>query len=260
MLELQDLLSPLGYDLSPNYFRSEQQFEAETIHLFRSARTVGVDGVYVVQASSTRSTSTLPARPVVFVATAKTEEQAREIHRSMWNLGSAPFLLIVLPNQIRVYTAFEYSPTLDHPGRKPETERGLFHVYDDRLNVVRQLAHFSADAIDTGQIWESPDYKRVDSRMRVDTRLLDNLRQLDKTLQQDMGLDSDIAHALIGKYVYIRYLRDRNILSDEWLAEQQIDRRDVFNREATVAGLIRAFSITWDQAAAGRRAADWSAR
>jgi hypothetical protein len=42
---------------------------------------------------------------------------------------------------------------------------------------------------------------------------------------------------LIGKYVYLSYLRDRNILSDEWLAQQQIDPQGVFTLNATIINL-----------------------
>lgn len=240
MVDLQELLTLLGYDASPHYRRSVQEFEPETAHLFRTARKAGVDGVYVIQASSLHTPSPLPARPAVYVAEASSEEQAREIHRSMWNLGSAPFLLIVLPNQIRVYTAFDYEPLSSKPGLWSIDEKGLLHTLDDPLDVVAQLAHFSASAIDTGHIWESSDYlSRVDPQLRVDARLLRNLSQLDEALQGEGGLDSEVAHALIGKYVYIRYLRDRDILSDEWLAEQGIDWSSVFGREPTVAGLSR---------------------
>ena len=44
------------------------------------------------------------------------------------------------------------------------------------------------------------------------------------------------SHALIGKYVYLRYLRDRNILSDRKLKQWNIDLSSVFGRTATVSG------------------------
>ncbi len=50
---------------------------------------------------------------------------------------------------------------------------------------------------------------------------------------------SSVAHALIGKYVYIRYLRDGGILTEEWLQEQHIEKESVFSRAATANGLSR---------------------
>jgi type I restriction-modification system DNA methylase subunit len=52
-------------------------------------------------------------------------------------------------------------------------------------------------------------------------------------------LDLSLAHALIGKFVYLRYLRDRNILDDRWLAKQQINLQNVFGPLATVSELSR---------------------
>lgn len=40
------------------------------------------------------------------------------------------------------------------------------------------------------------------------------------------------AHALIGRYVYLRYLKDRNILSERKLARWNIKEDDVFSRDA----------------------------
>jgi len=235
MLELQDILSLLGYSQSPHYRTGSTEPEPETAHLFRAARKVGVEGIYVFQSSSGGRAPDLPYRPAVYVAQATTVEEARAIHRSLWNLGSAPFLLILLPGQIRIYTCFDY----EHASSSTSyVERGLLHQLEkDRSAVVDKLAAFTAESIDTGRIWESSDYRdRVDPKRRVDTRLLSNLSRLGDALQRQ-GLDSDVAHALIGKYVYIRYLRDRNILSDEWLVEQGIDKASVFSREASAAGL-----------------------
>lgn len=239
MIQLPDLLSLLGYSTSPHYRRNEEEFEPEAAHLFRSARRAGVDGAYVFRASASRASAPLAARPAVFVAAAETEDQAHMLHRRMWNLGSAPFLVVVLPGQIKIYTAFQYGPKSEKGIPLSDRDRGLLHtLYDDR-NIPITLRDFTAEAIDNGRIWDSADYRRrVDSRRRVDIRLLANLSLLDSALQL-RGLAADVAHALIGKYVYIRYLRDRNILSDEWLTQHGIDRRSVFEREAKVEELAR---------------------
>ena len=73
--------------------------------------------------------------------------------------------------------------------------------------------------------------------MRVDWRLLDNLERLGQVLREDMELGPRAAHALIGKYVYLRYLRDREILSDERLDLFGIKAGTVFSRDAQLAAL-----------------------
>src|SRR5207253_2059896 len=64
-----------------------------------------------------------------------------------------------------------------------------------------------------------------------------NLSKLGEDLRLNQGLRPEIAHALIGKYVYIRYLYDKKILSDEWLTENHVTLDEVLSSRATVAGL-----------------------
>ena len=59
----------------------------------------------------------------------------------------------------------------------------------------------------------APLGREVRPESRVDWRLLGNLRTLDRWLQK-RGLQPEVSHALIGKYVYLYYLRHRSVLTD----------------------------------------------
>ncbi len=208
-----------------------------TEHLFRAAKKAGVQGAYVFQASPPEQ-KILPPRPAVYVAEAKTRDEAREIHQRLWNLGNAPFIVILLPNEIRVYTGFNFSLTNEKQGLVKEIEEIIDLTFD---SIRDQLADFRADSIDSGRIWETQS-KYVTPEKRVDTHLLNNLKALENYLK-GRGLDLPIIHALIGKYVYIRYLYDRKILSEEWLAENNIDLDFVLSRNATLAELLHLTEI-----------------
>ena len=168
------------------------------------------------------------------MAEAKTREEAREIHRKLWNLGNAPFLIILLPNEIRVYTGFDFSQRNERQGLIKEIKEIVSLTFE---NICDRLADFKADSIDSGILWKT-QARNLTPERRVDTHLLNNLRILEEYLE-GTGLDLPVAHALIGKYVYIRYLRDRGILSTEWLEENEIDLDTVLGRNATLAGLLR---------------------
>jgi N-6 DNA Methylase len=208
-----------------------------TEHLFRAAKKAGVQGAYLFQTSPPEQ-KILPPRTAVYVAEAKTRDEAREIHQRLWNLGNAPFLVILLPNEIRVYTGFDFSLKDEKKGLITEIEE----IIDLTFESIRdRLADFRADSIDSGRIWET-QAKYITPEKRVDTHLLNNLKELEKYLK-DRGLNLPIIHALIGKYVYIRYLHDRGILSKEWLAENSLNLDVVLSRNATLAGLLHLTEI-----------------
>jgi hypothetical protein len=228
-MPLAEVLDALDYSKSPYYLRTATRHKPEVASLFRAAHNAGVDGIYVFQSSSEKNT-TFSVRPAVYVAEAKTLEEAQIIHRNLWNLGRSPFLVVVLPNHIRVYTGFDYSQGDDKVGIVES------RVALNRNSILEQLADFCAEAINNGQLWHNrSNYLKPDRR--VDRRLLKNLSRLGQFLREQMNLPPKIAHALIGKYVYIRYLRDRNILSDQWFEQYDIDIDTVLSRNATVNGL-----------------------
>ncbi|MEM9008844.1 MAG: N-6 DNA methylase [Cyanobacteria bacterium P01_F01_bin.86] len=201
-------------------------------HLFRAATKAGVQGAYLFE-TSPPDQKILPSRPAVYVAEATTRDEARKIHQRLWNLGNAPFIVILLPTEIRVYTGFDFSLRDEKQGLVKEIKAIVDLTFE---SIQDQLKDFRADSIDSGKIWKT-QAKYVTPEKRVDTHLLNNLKKLEQYLK-DQSLDLPVIHALIGKYVYIRYLYDRGILSREWLIENNIDLDAVLGRNATLVGLF----------------------
>lgn len=230
MIQLSELLTALDYDTSQYYQRTEDiQSNPSVAHIFRAADRAGVHGIYVFRASAD---DTLASRPAVYVAQAESPDDARQIHKRLWNLGQAPFLIVLLPQQIRVYTGFDYSHTSEQAGQIEEPIDLQL-----ALEVIRErLIDFRAESVNTGRLWRARA-KALNANQRVDTRLIKNLSKLGEVLRLTEGLRPEIAHALIGKYVYIRYLYDRKILSDEWLTENDVTLDEVLSNRATIAGL-----------------------
>jgi hypothetical protein len=232
-LNLHRLLDELGYSQSKNYCATSKPLnEPLTEDIFRAAKKAGIHGAYFFQTSPPEQ-KILPPRPAVYVAEAKTREEARQIHQRLWNLGNAPFLIILLPNEIRVYTGFNFSLKNEKQGLIKEITPIVDLTFE---NIRDQLGDFKADSIDSGGIWET-QAKYITPEKRVDSHLLNNLRKLEAYLKdRELGLKT--IHALIGKYIYIRYLYDRAIISPEWLAENNINLDAVLGRNATLAGLL----------------------
>lgn len=227
MMHLNKLLNFLHYEGSPHYFdTSNRAPDTRLAHIFRAARKAGVNGIYLFRSSTDH---TLPERPAVFIAEASSTLDAREIHKKLWNLGQAPFLIVLLPNEVRIYTGFDYSIEQDKAISK---SIGL-----DDHEVTQILQDFIAESVNSGRLWRVRSNDLHTDR-RVDVQLLNSLMQLGEVLKSQ-GLEPKVAHALIGKYIYINYLRQRKILSDEWLASNGINPNQALGRNATLAGLQR---------------------
>jgi len=165
-----------------------------------------------------------PAVPVAYVIETPDDTMARQIHRLVWNQNLAPFIIVVSPQQVRLYPGFAYELGADAPLRM---------VAAESVVALEMLAAFRATAIDDGTVWREWGHA-ADPARRSDESLLRDLKELDRVLQQDHHVPRGAAHGLIGKYVYLHYLRDRDILSDRKLAEWDLKADQLFTHHATL--------------------------
>jgi len=226
---MQNILSELGYDDSPNFLQDDKLEDAEGYaHIFRLAQKIcRLQGVYMLRPNANNF---LGSTPLVYVCEAKDEEDALKIHQKAWNQNVVPFLLVKSPRFLRLYNGFSFSGTYDGGNNVDVDVLGKLPL-EAISEELRTLSVRRSD-IDEGKIWEKwGESIRPDDR--VDISLLKQLQHLGKWLTEN-GLDLQAAHALIGKYVYLRYLRDREILSDRKLTSWRIVPDDIFRRRATL--------------------------
>ncbi len=230
---IKDLVQELGFGDSPYFLRKGTRPFATAPHIGHILRTAAkskghhgpscsVYGAYVLRENLHDKDSA--QIPLVYVCEAKTEEEADQIHRLVWNQDAVPFLIVHTPEGIKFYSGFEYT-------RSGNGILSNLLAFNEATDLIRE---FHRDEIDSGKIWAQWS-KKIRPERRVNRKLLDNLSRLDKILQNDEGLSRETSHALIGKYVYLRYLRDRDILSDRMLESWGVSERDVFGRNATLA-------------------------
>ena len=228
-MALDLLVTALGYRGSRMY--REDDGEGLVLpsdqHLLRTARDAGAKGSYFFKTSPENDS----VRPAVHLAEASTVEEARQIHKRLWNQGVNPFLIVLLPAEIRVYSGFAYHP--DHPetGELLRTELDLASMGE----ISTVLESFTAASIDRGDIWQT-QRKHLQPGKRVDTTLLAHLKSLSEILQQKHKVKRQTSHYLIGRFVYLHFLRARRILSDPWLInEAGIQPDAIFSGKATKA-------------------------
>jgi hypothetical protein len=229
-MQTEELIKTLGFADSPRFLRDDGGGQVpQYAQVFRRAfRECGVRGVYLLRDDAEEA-----AAPAIYVAEADSESTADEIHRKVWNQSIVPFLLVCTPTDVRLYSGFRYRPA---DGSTPPEQRGVLEVSVAFSEVLERLKDLRATAIDDGTVWRTWS-KQTDPSTRVDWRLLDNLKELGKWLRSDTSLKPAVAHALIGKFVYLRYLRDRDILSDRKFVKLGVDPEAAFGRNATIQGV-----------------------
>lgn len=233
-MHLSTILDTLGYASSGNYFqRNTAAFEhaPDIGHILRTAarrRACRLEGVYTLRPFNDVGSPV----PVVYVCEADDAAAADEIHKLVWNQDIVPFLLIRTPTGLRLYSGFNCNDT-----RVGECE-GIIEPLVQFNEIADRLAEFHAKAIDSGELWRTRG-DAVQPDKRAYWSLLENLKQLAKKFRDQFGRDNvkSIIHPLIGKYVYLHYLKDRGFLSPRRLKEWQIEHDSVFGRTATLVGL-----------------------
>lgn len=224
------VLKALGYDRSPNFienFEVGKLYSSRFNHIYRKAvENCGLRGVYALK-DHQRNVDV----PVVFYCKARSEAESSLIHQRIWNQDITPFVLVETSKMLRLYCGFRFSRH-----ELEDRSRGILEASIAFNEVAHRLSSLSAKAIDNGKVWEVWG-DEVTSRTRVDWTLLANLRGLELELRSQ-GLTRELAHALIGKFVYLRYLRDRKILSDRKLSKWNIDPADVFSRKAKLESFL----------------------
>ena len=229
-MQVSKLLDDLGYRTSPNFlgyrqaaFRTAPDFG----HIFRRAgEGAGLRGVYALRPSGKTTEAIVP---VVYVCTAPDEKTADEVHRLVWNQDVVPFLIVQTPERVKLYCGFHHS-------RTPDGDlMGVLETLTDFNHLGGIVKDFHAESIDNGSLWRNRG-QEVTPEYRVNWRLLGNLHTLDGWLRT-RGVRKEDSHALIGKYVYLYYLRDRKILSPKKLARWGIEESSIFGRTATIDGL-----------------------
>ncbi len=212
-MNLAELTTALGYRQSPLYCEDEGDglVALSDRHWIRSARQAGVAGSYFFKTSPEPQA----IRPAVHVAQVDSVEEARALHRTLWNQGVNPFLIVLMPGQVRVFSGFAFNPDEIEVGAVTpaiSTDQSV------KL-IVEALSAFTADAINRGEIWQR-NARFLGADLRVDTTLLRHLKDLAAKLEAEHSLAAKTCHALIGKFVYLAYLRARDIISDPWLRDE----------------------------------------
>ena len=137
-METLALLDGLGYASSPNCLQGEAlQHAPDFGHVFRRAKErTGLQAVYCLRPPDSGREDRGPSSvtPVSYVCKAASFEEAEKLHRLVWNQNVVPFLIVLAPSEVRVYTGF------DRPSKEGARPDGGCIIKSDFDQVGAKLA------------------------------------------------------------------------------------------------------------------------
>lgn len=148
-------------------------------------------------------------------------EEIQAWHEAAWNVGLAPILWIVTPNEVRLYDCYS-APRKDQIQLVDSSALEKFSLQSDLSKLASVCGRF---ATETGAFWSNAVGKRIDRRFRVDRELLKEINALEQHLTEippsnaaplknpsdEIKAARDFAQRLIGRCIFASYLLDRNI-------------------------------------------------
>ena len=146
----------------------------------------------------------------------------------------------------RSAVSFGHQPRLDslYPGFRYDRDvgsdpmQGALKLIDDFSQIAIQLNPLRAESVDSGIVWREME-SAVTPDKRVDWQLFGNLKELDEWLRHDGVQDRNLGHSMIGKFVYLHYLRQRQILSDARFEQWGIDPLHIFSHSAQLNSFLQ---------------------
>lgn len=209
----QRLLDILGYTNSPSFLTADRFGKARgaIYPLLNAAGKMGVFGAFGRWESNLggRSSGTRFI-PFVYLVTTTDEDAAREAHRKIWSQGLVPLVIFCTEDKVYTSVGFEFSYekwgprntaiSISELGHGTELPPGLevFHARNLSSQIgLRDLA--------------------INPESRVDRRLLHSLKGLRAYLTTKGLSDPELVNLLIGRFLYLYALLDRELIPNDWL-------------------------------------------
>lgn len=196
-----------------------------------AAKRIGAEKIFFVENN-----------PVaVFIECETALEKKVKAFNKAWCLARPRLLFLAAPGEITVYDLAQ--KPIDIKNKKAWNNLSAlappFSLHD-LTKVSRKLQIFHRDNVESGRLFA--DRRFGDLKNRADKALIRDLKMVRRELIY-AGLSGKrirFAHALIGRSIFIRYLEDRRILTEEYflrVARQKAGWTDLLRNPVSRAGL-----------------------
>ncbi len=176
---------------------------------------IGIDAVFFL-----RDANGIAKVPLIYFSVIQKYDakQVAELHRLSWNLGEAPLLFVVTPDEILIYNNYEAPQTVEDGNLDPTA--GIIETLSLANGLASQrlaLQKYHRSMLESGEYWRQ-SMTRFDAQGRVDTTLMSNLRIMRRTLINQISKRCDksketITLELDGVIIYLvdseRYFGDK---------------------------------------------------
>jgi len=199
----------LQTDTAVSFYRSKHEWAADPqarnfAHFMRRAwESLGLEAILTVE-----------EKPTVYFKRVSRKDPAveSELHRLLWNQGTATLLVVRDSSEVRVYSALA-AP--DIKPIAPDEDTRLVETLT-QIQSALQLTDF-VRRVETGRIYEQHRDK-FQAESGVDRTLLQSLKASSTLLcESDDALKPSVAHALLGRLLFTSYLCARGVLSKDYL-------------------------------------------
>jgi type I restriction-modification system DNA methylase subunit len=175
---------------------------------------IGIDAVYFL-----RDANGVAKIPLIYFSVIQKYDakQVAELHRLSWNLGEAPLLFVVTPDEILIYNNYKAPQSVD--GRDLDPTVGIIETLSLADGLASQritLQKYHRSLLECGEFWRQSK-TRFNTQGRVDTTLMSNLRIMRRTLIKQISKRCDesketitsVVHALLSRSIFVKYLEER---------------------------------------------------
>lgn len=175
---------------------------------------LGIDAVYFL-----RDANGIAKIPLIYFSAIQKYDATKvaELHRLSWNLGEAPLLFVVTPDEVLIYNNYEAPQALEAGNLDPTA--GIIETLSLTDGLASQrlaLQNYHRSLLESGEYWRQNE-TRFDIQGRVDTTLMSNLRIMRKTLisqiskrcNESKETITSIVHSLLSRSIFIKYLEER---------------------------------------------------
>src|SRR5712692_550721 len=149
-------------------------------------------------------------------------ETIKNLRSLIWNQGHVPTLWIVTPTKVLIYDSYA------RPQKEDDASSHLLEELQQIGGQIQLYDEFHKKNFDNGDFWQSRYGKQIDKQQRVDLAMLADLTATEDVLIRELTLGWEtpstvyvsIAHALLGRAIFVSYLIDRGLLSTSFFQKE----------------------------------------